>query len=182
MMQSVQRDDRPILAEETLEDSLLADALLGGGLPEEAEDHLWEAGKSYHQEEVAERHLRQAEALAPDHAAVLIGLYRFYFYKGRLADALEIAKRCLDKAARENNLPADWRDVKAADASFSRYDDILPRFFLFTLKGYAYLQMRLGNLAEGRLAVTKLLELDRTDKIGARVLLDVLNRTGRDDD
>jgi tetratricopeptide (TPR) repeat protein len=163
-------------------DALLADALLGGGLPDEAERHLWQAGFSYHLDKIAERHLRQAEALAPEHAAVLIGLYRFYFYKGRLAEALAVAKRCLVKAARENNLPADWGEVTAADAEFGRYDDMLLRFFLFSLKGYAYLQMRLGAAEEGRRAVLKLLELDPTDKIGAAVLLNVLDRAGRDDD
>lgn len=165
-----------------MDDALLADALLGKGLPEEAEYHLWEAAKSYHEDSTAERHLQEAQALAPDHAAVLIGLYRFYFYKGRLAEALEVAKSCLAKAARENNLPVDWRDVAADDAEFSRYEDILPRFFLFTLKGYAYLQMRLGNLEEGRAAVNKLLEIDPTDKVGAKVLLEVLQRMGRDED
>ena len=163
-------------------DAVLADALLGGGLPPEAEHHLWEAGKSYHRDDVAERHLQEAEALAPEHAAVLIGLYRFYFYKGRLAEALAVAKRCLAKAARENRLAADWRTVAASDAVFDRYDDMLPRFYLFTLKGYAYLQMRLGNLEEGRAAVLKLLELDPSDKVGARVLLGALERTGRDDE
>jgi hypothetical protein len=58
----------------------------------------------------------------------------------------------------------------------------LPRFYLFTLKGYAYLQMRLGDLDEGRAAVAKLLELDPSDKIGARVLFEVLERVGLDDE
>ena len=83
------------------EDALLASALLGGGLPPEAEHHLWEAGLSYHLDDVAEMHLKEAQLLAPGHAAVLIGLYRFYFYKGRLAEALEVARVCLAKAARE---------------------------------------------------------------------------------
>jgi tetratricopeptide (TPR) repeat protein len=164
------------------EEALLAQALLGQGLPREAEEHLWQAGLSYHLDAVAERHLREAQALAPGHAAVLIGLYRFYFYKGRLAEALEVAELCLAKAAQENGLADDWRQVAAADASFGVYADILPRFFMFALKGYAYLQMRLGNFAEGSDAVQKLLELDPSDKIGAKVLLDVLNRMGRDDD
>jgi tetratricopeptide (TPR) repeat protein len=164
------------------EQALFADALLGGGLPELAEQYLYQAALAYQDDAVAERHLHDARALAPDHAAVLIGLYRFYFYKGRLADALEVAKLCLRKAARENALPADWRDVAAGDAEFGRYEDMLPRFYLFSLKGYAYLQMRLGNLAEGRAAVIKLLQLDPTDKIGAKVLLGVLDRMGQDDD
>ncbi len=162
--------------------AVLADALLGGGLPPEAEFHLWEAGRSYHLDDVAEHHLREAEALAPGHAAVLIGLYRFYFYKGRLADALAVAKLCLEKAARENRLAADWRQVSAGDAAFGHYENMLPRFYLFSLKGYAYLQMRLGHLEEGRAAVAKLLELDPSDKVGARVLLGVLEQAGQDDD
>ena len=165
-----------------INDALLAGALLGGGLPSEAEQHLWQAGLSYHLDDIAEKHLREAEALAPGHAAVLIGLYRFYFYKGRLAEALDVAERCLRKAAEENDLRDDWRLVRAADAAFGRYESILPRFFLFSLKGYAYLQMRLGRMEEGRLAVMKLLELDPSDKIGAKVLLGVLERMGQDDD
>jgi tetratricopeptide (TPR) repeat protein len=161
--------------------AVLASALLGGGLPPEAEFHLWEAGLSYHLDDVAEHHLREALALAPGHAAVLIGLYRFYFYKGRLADALTVAQQCLEKAARENSLAADWQQVAPGDAAFGRYESALPRFYLFTLKGYAYLQMRLGHLEEGRAAVAKLLELDPSDKIGARVLLGVLERMGQDD-
>ncbi|WP_280711484.1 hypothetical protein [Bradyrhizobium sp. BR13661] len=165
-----------------INEALVTSALLGRGLPSEAEHHLWEAGLSYHLDDIAEGHLREAEALAPGHAAVLIGLYRFYFYKGRLAEALDVARRCLLKAGEENNFSTDWRCVRAGDAEFGRYENILPRFFLFSLKGYAYLQMRLGETDEGRLAVEKLLELDPTDKIGARVLLGVLERMGQDDD
>jgi len=165
-----------------IDEALVTGALLGRGLPSAAEHHLWEAGLSYHLDDIAERHLREAEALAPGHAAVLIGLYRFYFYKGRLAEALEVARCCLLKAAQENDLPADWRSVRAGDAEFGRYENILARFFLFSLKGYAYLQMRLGETEEGRRAVLKLLELDPTDKIGAKVLLGVLERMGQDDD
>jgi len=164
------------------EQAMFADALLGAGLPELAEQYLYRAGLAYQDDAKAERYLRDAQALAPDHAAVLIGLYRFYFYKGRLAEALEIAKLCLRKAARENGLPPDWRDVAAGDAVFGRYESMLERFFLFSLKGYAYLQMRLGNLEEGRAAVMKLLQLDPSDKIGAKILLGVLERVGQNDD
>jgi tetratricopeptide (TPR) repeat protein len=160
----------------------LADAVLGVGLPEEAQCHLLEAGQAYHRDTLAERHLREAQALAPNHAAVLIALYRFYFYKNRLREALEIACVCLRKAAEDNSLSADWREVRARDACFSQYEAVLPRFYLFTLKGYAYLQMRLGNIPEGHAAVMKLIELDPSDKVGAKALLAVLSRMGQSDD
>lgn len=168
--------------EASVEEALQASALLGGGLPPQAESHLKLAGLFYHRDDVAERHLRAAQEIAPDHAAVLIGLYRYYFYKGRQAEALEVAQVCLAKAARDNGLSADWRLVRAGDAKFSEIRAILPRFYLFTLKAYAYLQMRLGNLAEGEQAARKLMELDPGNKLGGRVLLDVLVRMGVEDD
>jgi tetratricopeptide (TPR) repeat protein len=157
-------------------------ALLGGGLSPEAEGHLASAALLYADGERALDELRAAEAIAPAHPAVLIGLYRFYFYKGRLAECLETAHVCLAEAARLNNLVEDWRSVQSGDADFGSYEAMIPRFFLFVLKGYAYLQMRLGNLDEGLAATMKLLELDPSDKIGATVLLEVHQRLEQGDD
>lgn len=157
-------------------------ACFGGGLPEQAEHHLRMAGLTYHESNVAEGHLQKALAIAPDHAAVLIGLYRFYFYKGRLGEALEVAEQCLLKSSGDNRLDANWRKVKQGDANFGSYDAILPRFYLFSLKAYGYLHMRLGNRDEGRNAVEKLLELDPGNKLGGKVLLEVLDREGVEDD
>jgi tetratricopeptide (TPR) repeat protein len=162
---------------------LLADSeIFGAGLPLAADRHLRAAAASWHAEPVAEQHLRAAQSLAPGHAAVLIGLYRFYFYRNRLAEALGVARLCLAKAARELGLDADWRRVRPGDASFASYEAFLPRFYLFTLKGYAYLQLRLGDLAEGQAATAKLLELDPADRFGGSVLLGVLQRMGQVDD
>jgi tetratricopeptide (TPR) repeat protein len=165
-----------------VDDALITSVLLGQGLPAAAEHHLRLAGLSYQHDQLAEQHLHEAHALAPRHAAVLIGLYRFYFYKGRLAEALEVARVCLDKAARENGFDLDWWLVERGDADFSGWDAVLPRFYLFTLKAYAYLNMRLGNEAEAHLVLLKMLDLEPSDKLGARVLLNVLDRKGRDDD
>ncbi len=161
---------------------MLSHPLFGGGLPPLAEHHLREAGLNYHLSEAAEDHLRQANRHAPDHFAVLIGFYRFYFYKGRLDEALDIGRICLAKAAREKNIAADWRDVRPEDAGFADLDDVLARFYMFCLKGYAYLNMRLGDLGEGRVAVAKLLELDPTDRVNAKLLSDVLERAERGDE
>ncbi len=164
------------------EDAILAAAILGAGLPAEAERHLNLAASSYRNAEVSETHLLRAQALAPGHPAVLIGLYRFYFYKNRLPEALDVARLCLEKAADDNGLVSDWRAVDPGDAAFGDFGAALPRFYLFTLKAYAYLNMRLGDIAEGRAAVDKLLALDPSDKVGAKVLLGVVDRMGQDGD
>jgi hypothetical protein len=160
----------------------LAGAVLGHDLPPAAEAALRLAGLSYQSDAESERYLFQAKAHAPDHPAVLIGFYRYYFYKNRLEDALVLARLCLLKAARDNALHPDWRRVEAEDADFGNYDAVLPRFYLFTLKAYAYLKLRLGDLEEGCEAARKTLALDPTDKVGASVLLDVLARAAHDDE
>jgi hypothetical protein len=154
---------------------------LGEGLPAEAAWRLKAASAAYHLEPVAEAHLLRAQQVAPRHPAVLIGLYRFYFYKGRLEAARAVAEVTLDLAAALNGLSPDWRAVKPLDADFGSWGAAAPRFWLFTLKAWAYLNMRLGDLDAGRLAVAKLLELDPTDKVGAGVLLGVLDRADEDE-
>jgi len=155
--------------------------LLGAGLPPEAQKRLDQAATVYANGDLALQLLREAEVIAPAHPAVLIGLYRFFFYKGRLEECLEVCHVCLTEAALYNDLPDDWRLVQSGDADFGSYE-MMPRFFLFVLKGYAYLQMRLGNLEEGLAATMKLLELDASDKIGATLLLEVYQRKKEADD
>jgi len=163
------------------DDAWLEQACMGHGLLPEVQALVDAAAKAWGDETRAEALLAEASLRAPDHAAVLIARYRFYFYRNRLADALMVARECLSKAARDIRAPRDWRAVEATHANFDSYD-ILPRFYLFTLKGYAYLNMRLGNLGEGAQALDKLQHLDPADRLNGSVLREVLERMGRDDD
>lgn len=156
-------------------------ACLGGLLTPAVQWELEAAAAAYRDDELAEQHLQRAYLLAPEHPAVHIGLYRFYFYKNRLSDALAVAQRCLEKAARDNALPLQWQAVTPRFADFSSYA-ALPRFYLFTLKACAYLHMRLGQLATGEAMLAKLIELDPLDRLGGSVLRGVLQRMGEDDD
>jgi hypothetical protein len=151
------------------------------GLSEEAARHLHLAGINYTRDTVAEHHLGEALRIAPEHLAVQVGYYRYLFYKGRLPDALAQLNVCIDQASKQGGLPADWRSATPQDADFGSFDSIWARFYLFALKAHGYLQMRLGRQEEGRLAILKVLELDPGDKVGARILLDVLDRQGIDE-
>jgi tetratricopeptide (TPR) repeat protein len=162
--------------------SWLERACLGLALPSAAEDCLQRAAQSYGEPDQAEMLLHRALVLAPEHAAVYIAFYRFHFYRGQLKAALPYAELCLSMVARAMGLDPDWRKVAAGSADFSDFGAYGSRFFLFSLKAYGYLHLRLGNLEEGRRAVDKVLELDPADRVGAGVLLQVLERLGSDDD
>ncbi|HEX5806233.1 MAG TPA: hypothetical protein VFY31_07870 [Macromonas sp.] len=146
------------------------DAVLGFGLPPEAEALLAEAGRLRGQEpERAMALMMRAQALVPEHPAVLIALYRDHFYGHRYAAARDVARRALVVAARALRLPTNWRHVQ---------DDPLPdadsdagcRFYLFLLKGYAYLSLRLDDFSEARDALDKLRHLDPDDRVGGALL------------
>jgi hypothetical protein len=132
-------------------------------------------------EATAEGHIYEALDLAPGHLAVQIAAYKFYFYRHRLQEALPYAQTCLAQILRRNQLPADWRDVRPEDAAFTSLEPE-PRMVLFALVAYGYVLARLGRTEEGRVALTKVTELDPLDRMGARRLLAVIDGGARDDD
>ncbi len=157
------------------------DAVLGHGLPPEAEAALKEAG--VHRGSDAPRAmaaLMRAQALAPEHPAVLIALYRHHFYGHRLAPARDIARRALVCGAAALGLPVHWRDVPATALGDARHDPSL-RFYLFALKGYAYLSLRLGDDREAAAALQLLRALDPQDCVGGALLEDVRQRRAQAD-
>ena len=72
----------------------------GGDLPAAAERALHAVGQDWHDEAAAERHIRAALALAPDHLTVQIAAYKFLLYRHRLAEALPYAEACLAETLR----------------------------------------------------------------------------------
>lgn len=154
------------------------DAVLGHGLPPAAEAALREAGTLRAQPSAAMAALMRAKALAPEHPAVLIAFYRHHFYGHRLAAARDVARHALASAARALGLPSVWREVPERPLAGAR-DDARTRFYLFVLKGYAYLSLRLDDPTEARDALAKLRHLDPDDCVGAALLEAVRQRSGR---
>lgn len=149
-------------------------------LPANALEHLRLASLSYADSAKAEMHLAMAKMIAPDNPAVKVGEYRYYFYKGRLQEALIVAEYCLEITAQSLQIPQNWRRVWPHHANFKSHEPA-HRFYLFCLKAYAYLLLRLNQLSAGREAVEKLLQLDPANQVGGQVLLDVIERIGKDD-
>jgi hypothetical protein len=144
-------------------------AVLGGGLPPEAEALIKAAGLVRNDRAQAEPLLLKARALAPMHPATLIALYRFHFYGHRLNEAREIAKQSLDVAR-----AALGDDFTVTDEQ-ARFD-AATRYYLFSLKGLAYLSLRLGDIETGRRALDELRLLDPQDRVGGGLLTHVLKR------
>lgn len=158
------------------------DEVFGHGLPEQARLCIVDAGLVRSaQPLLALELLQQARALAPEHPATLIALYRFHFYGHQLPAARALAGEALVLGARALGLPADWQQVPACELPGARYD-AATRFYLFALKGQAYLDLRLGAFEDAAAALALLRALDPQDHVGGRLLDQVLARAGRDDE
>lgn len=157
-------------------------AVLGHGLPAAAEAALREAGVLRADPSAAMAALMRAQQLAPEHPAVLIALYRHHFYGHRIGPARDIARRALHAGAAALGLASCWRDVPRTPLEGARFDPGV-RFYLFALKGYAYLSLRLHDMDEARDALALLRHLDPHDHVGGALLEGVrqraLQRTAR---
>lgn len=152
-------------------------AVLGGGLSPEAQDLIARAGACRQDVAQASALLDQAEALASGHPAVLIARYRFHFYGHRLHEAREVARQALKLARRALHREVMGQvDISPLLSDEQVRFDAAVRFYLFSLKGHAYLCLRLGDLGEGRLALEELRRLDPQDRLGGSVLAEVLRR------
>jgi tetratricopeptide (TPR) repeat protein len=155
-----------------------ADGAIGGGLSPQVAALITQAGLLRHLPEQALPLLEQARAAAPRHPAPLIALYRFYFYGHQLAQARAVGEDAL--AIARTALGLNFGDEPPSDDQ-ARYDAAV-RFYLFTLKGLAYLNMRLGELDEARLMLAELRRLDPQDHVGGALLAHVLARREKGDD
>jgi hypothetical protein len=153
----------------------------GGDLPAEAERALHAVGLCWEDEQASEAHILKALAIAPNHLAVHYGAYKFYYYRRRLNEALPHVEAWVDGAIRRNNFPEDWRDVTSEHADFNNFDGE-PRSFLFALRALGWLKARLRRIEEGRIALTKVAELDAQDRMRARQLMAILDQGEEDED
>lgn len=125
----------------------------------------------------AENLLMRAYFLEPEHPLVLVAIYRYFYYRHRLADALMIADRVLRVFAARLGLPSDWRDLNEVRfASGVLVSMTALRFYMLALKGAGYLELRLGHLDSALARLQKVAELDANDRLGAQALIHVVEQ------
>ena len=149
-----------------------AEGAIGGGLSPQVSALITQASLLRHEPQQVLALLAQARAAAPSHPAPLIALYRFYFYGRQLAQARAVGEDAL--AIARTALGPSFGDVPPGE-DMTRGNAAV-RFYLFTLKGLAYLNMRLDDMAEARLMLSELRRLDPQDHVGCALLFHVLTR------
>ncbi|HLA34809.1 MAG TPA: hypothetical protein VJ001_08080 [Rhodocyclaceae bacterium] len=140
----------------------------------EVEALIAEASHHYG-EDRAERCLLRAYFLAPEQLSVLVAMYRYWFYRHRLEDALVVAERALEVTARRLSLVGGWRNFGRASLGEAVVQSMgLLRFHLLALKASAVVLLRLGRLDEAHRRLSKIAEIDERDALGVSSLLEVI--------
>jgi tetratricopeptide (TPR) repeat protein len=148
--------------------------------PAEVKDLLVLASENWENTERSEQYINQALALAGKNANVLIGAYRFFFYKSKPAIALQIADRVLNMVQEDENLPNTWEDLKPL--LLTRGEEPAIRLFLNAYAGRGYLLAKLGRLEEATLITSRINEIDTRREFCATTVFEVLTREPEEDD
>lgn len=150
-------------------------ALFGGGAAPAIARLLQGASRAYAKPRRAEAILWTAQALDPHCLPVYFALYKFYFYKGQLADAERVTRMALSEAAQQAGFDPDWQ--QATTASCDWLDTFGPQhFYLFSLKALAFILLRQDRRRESEEILAKLEALDPRDSVGASVIRDLAGR------
>lgn len=130
---------------------------------------LAEAGAPSADPARAETLLRAAQHADPQSLPVHFALYKFNFYRRRLAEAERVTLQALAVAAAQGGFAADWTRLDPDSADWSAATGAA-RFYLFSLKALAFIRLRLGKAAEATALLARLAELDPADRVGGSVI------------
>lgn len=140
---------------------------------EKAKLFIEQSAECYGTEE-SELLLLKAFFLEPEHLVVLVALYRYYYYQHRLDDSLIVAERVIRLIAGRLKMPLDWNEINETELGYGVMVSMtMVRLYLQSLKGAAYLELRLGDYEAATARLLKLVELDSNDRLGGTILLEL---------
>lgn len=148
--------------------------LFGHDIDPEVNVYLQQAVHAHGEADIlkAEELLWCAQRLKPEQLEVYIALYKFYFYKNRLAEAERVARLGLEMSAQVGGFSANWMQLNRDSAEWDRPRSA-ERVYLYTLKALAFICLRSMKFADSQQVLEKLQELDPLDQVGGSVIREV---------
>lgn len=138
------------------------------------------ASNNWEDTTLAEQYIREALNKAENNLDVLIGAYRFFFYKKKPEIALEIAKKILKIIRETENLPLQWERLKPILVS-RQYDSSI-RLYLNAYAAKGFILAKLGQLEEAKLITKRVKEIDKYRESCATTVFEVLTKNPDEDD
>lgn len=141
--------------------------LFGGDVPALVKPLLDQARTAESPEQVLAL-LLTAQISAPDSASLYYLLYKFYARQANFEQAERVALKGLAVAAKQAQLPEDWRTVTPDMADFTAPGPA--RFWVFTLKALAFIRLRQNDPTSATAYLDMVKRLDPEGGTGAGVV------------
>jgi tetratricopeptide (TPR) repeat protein len=148
--------------------------------PPEVKELLVLAADNWENTDLSEKYINEALALAGKNANVLIGAYRFFFYKSKPAIALQIAERVLDMVREDESLPDNWDELRPI--LLARGQEPAIRLFINAYAGKGYLLAKLNRLEEAIPITSRVKEIDTQREFCATTVFEVLTAGPEEDE
>ena len=129
---------------------------------------------------LAEKYIREALFRAGNNLDVLVGAYRFFFYKHKPTAALSIAQQVLQAIATKENLPSEW--LKLKPILLSRQQEPNIRLYLNAYAATGLILAQLGRIEEAQEISQKVKAIDDSTQFCANTVFEVITRPPDEDE
>ncbi|MGF1541669.1 MAG: hypothetical protein ACFCU5_14670 [Pleurocapsa sp.] len=146
----------------------------------EIKELLLLASENWEYTGLAEQYIREALSQAGDNLDVLIGAYRFFFYKHQPATALSIAQQVINAIATKENLPTEWTQLKPILSD--RVTDSQIRLYLNAYAAKGLILAQLGKIEEAKAISQKVKEIDDSRQFCATTVFEVITKSPDEDE
>lgn len=132
------------------------------------------AAHSWSDATASEQYVEQALTQADVGFDVLIGAYRYYFYRNKLSQALQVATTVCDRIQATEQWPTEWPELQPL--LLARLDEPTVRLYLSAYAASGLVLARLGQVEEAQRVAHQVQQLGAKE-FGAELLLNILSST-----
>lgn len=141
-------------------------------MEEEVKELLLLAAENWEDTAKSTEYMQLALAKAEDNLDVLVGAYRYFFYKSNGEMALQIADKVIDKVKKAENLPDHWEELEPL--LMSRKNEEKIRLYLNAYASKGYLLAKMGNTENAKIITERVKAIDTNRESCATTVFEVL--------
>ncbi len=141
---------------------------------------LFQASENWEYTGLAEKYIREALFKAGNNLDVLVGAYRFFFYKHKPEIALSIAQKVINTITTQEDLPQEWSELKPVLLRRKQEPDI--RLYLNAYAATGLILAQLGRLEEAKDISQQVKQINDSREFCATTVFEVLTKTSDEDD
>ncbi|MGA9383278.1 MAG: hypothetical protein WBV73_31325 [Phormidium sp.] len=148
-------------------------------VPDEVKDLLVLAAKNWDNTAESEKYINEALGKT-DNTEVLVTAYRYFVYKYKYPQALQVAEKVMSIIKNAESFPDDWEELKPI--LLSRSQDPQIRLFLNAYGASGFVLAKMGELEKAKVATARVKEVDPKNEFGAAIIFDILTRPPEEED